>query len=394
MRILYLDTCSGIAGDMFLGLTIDLGVDEAEIRNELAKLNLPGYRLETRQEKRCGIAGTYINIDIDEDQPARNWQQIDNMLADSKLDPADQDLSRRIFRRLGEAEAKIHATELEQVHFHEVGAVDSIIDIVGAAISLNRLQVDQVLCSPLPIGTGAIKTEHGSYPLPAPATMELLKGCPVRPDDSGLELVTPTGAVIAAEIATFAPLPAMTIEKSGYGLGTRDIEGRPNVLRGIIGETVTNNGSTDTVSVIETHLDDCNPEWLGALIETLFEQGALDVVYAPLQMKKNRPGTRITVICRPETAGTMERLILRHSSAIGVRRYQAERRKLRREENVVETAVGPAEVKCIYDGDTLIRVTPEFESCRQLAKATDRPLPEVYRLAEQAAAALFPPESD
>ena len=392
MKTLYLDTFSGISGDMFLGLMFDLGVDEAIVREELAKLNLSGYELTIRQEKRCGIAGSFVDIIIDDNQPSRTWLEIDALIASSDLANRDQTLARRIFKRLGEAEAKVHAVALDAVHFHEVGAVDSILDIVGAAISLNRLNVEQVLCSPLPLGLGTIKTDHGTYPLPAPATLEVLQGCPTRPDSSGLELVTPTGAVIAAEIASFAPMPAMTIDRTGYGLGSRDMADRPNALRGIVGDTTVVSNEYDTVSVLETHLDDCNPEWLGALMEQMLDQGALDVAYSSLQMKKNRPGIRVTVISEIALADLMEKLLLRHSSAIGVRRYETRRRKLRRENKHVSTPLGEATVKCLYDDKELVRVTPEYESCKKLALQNDRPLPEVYRLTERAADVLFKDE--
>jgi uncharacterized protein (TIGR00299 family) protein len=389
MKTLYLDTFAGISGDMFLGLMFNLGVDKTTVCEEVEKLNLSGYELTVRNEKRCGIAGSYVDIAIDKDQPSRTWLQIDQLIAASSLTKIDQELARRIFRRLGEAEAKVHGIDLEQVHFHEVGAVDSIIDIVGAAVGLNRLGVEQVLCSPLPLSLGSIQTDHGIYPLPAPATLEVLRGCPTQPDASGLELVTPTGAVIAAEIATFAPIPAMTIDRTGYGLGSRDMKDRPNALRGIIGEVSTNTYS-DMVTVLETHLDDCNPEWLGALMDQLMEQGALDVAYSPLQMKKNRPGIRVTVISTIESAETMEKLLLHHSSAIGVRRYETRRRKLHRENKTIDTPLGAATVKCLYDGDELVRITPEYESCRKLALKNNRPMPEVYRLVERASDSLFP----
>ncbi|MBE0500908.1 MAG: nickel pincer cofactor biosynthesis protein LarC [Desulfuromonadales bacterium] len=394
MKTLYLDAFSGISGDMFLGLMFDLGVEKRAVCSALGKLDLDGYSLDVRREKRCGLAGAFVDITIDAAQPFRTWLEIDALIAASGLAEKDRTLARRIFRRLGEAEAKIHAVELESVHFHEVGAVDSILDIVGAAIALNRLGIDQVLCSPLPIGLGTVQTEHGVYPLPAPATLEVLRGCPTFPDASGLELVTPTGAVIAAVVATFAPLPAMTIETIGYGLGRRNRQDRPNVLRGIIGEVTTSGADADRVSVLETHLDDCNPEWLGALMEQLLHQGALDVAYAPLQMKKNRPGIRVTVISKIETAETLEKLLLRHSSAIGVRRYETSRRKLQRENKEVTTPFGPAMVKCLYDGQELIRVTPEFSSCHELAQRNSRPLPEIYRLVERSADTLFKNEEE
>ena len=394
MRTLYIDPISGIAGDMFLALMFDLGVDPDKVKAELAKLDLAGYDIDIHSEKRCGIAGTYLDITIDEKQAARTWSSIDTMLATSGLEIADQELARRIFRRLGEAEARVHGIDLERVHFHEVGAVDSIIDIVGGAIALNLLGVEQVLCAPLPLGQGNIRTDHGTYPLPAPATLEVLKGFPIRPDDTSLELVTPTGAVIAAEVATFVTMPEMVLAAIGHGLGTRDLKNRPNVLRGLLGDAEEVRATDDRATVIETHLDDGNPEWLGYLMEKLLAAGALDVAFTPLEMKKNRPGTRITVVCTPADRMTMETQLLRHTSAIGVRAYETRRRKLRRENREVQTDLGPITVKCLYDGSELVRVTPEFESCRNIAEATDRPLPEIYRIAERAADRFFQKTKD
>uniref|UniRef100_UPI003D818DCA LarC family nickel insertion protein n=1 Tax=Trichloromonas sp. TaxID=3069249 RepID=UPI003D818DCA len=237
MRTLYLDTFAGISGDMMLGLLLDLGVSLDAIAAELAKLKVTGYSLACAREKRQGIAGARLKVAIDEQHHHRTWASIDRMLAESALAPATKELARRIFRRVGEAEAKIHGTPLESVHFHEVGAVDSIVDIVGAAIGLTLLGVERIVCAALPMSHGSVQCAHGAIPLPAPATLEILKGLPVVDGRCDKELVTPTGAAIAAEIAEFGPLPAMTIERIGYGVGGRDLADRPNLLRGILGTT-------------------------------------------------------------------------------------------------------------------------------------------------------------
>ncbi|MBE0597099.1 MAG: LarC family nickel insertion protein, partial [Desulfuromonadales bacterium] len=233
-----------------------------------------------------------------------------------------------------------------------------------------------------------VQTAHGLFPLPAPATVELLQGVPVVDAGSDKELVTPTGAAIAAEVATFAPLPAMCLERTGYGVGGWHLTDRPNLLRGLLGET-RGGAESDQVSILETHLDDTNPEWLGHLLERLLAAGALDAAYTPLQMKKNRPGIRVTVVARPEHAARLSQLLLRESSAIGVRHYPAERTKLRRESRSVNTVIGLAQVKLLFDGAELVRLTPEYESCRRLAEASGRPLPEVYRLVERAGDEFF-----
>jgi len=390
MKTLYLDPFSGISGDMFLGLLIDLGVSPAAIENELRKLPVSGYRILVEREKRQGIEGTKVTVEIDEHHH-RTWADIDRMLAAAELEETSRDLARRIFRRIGEAEAKIHGTALETVHFHEVGAVDSIIDVVGAAVGLRLLDVGQVVCAALPMTRGTVQCAHGSFPLPAPATLEILRGLPVVSDPAEVELVTPTGAAIAAETAAFGPMPAMTVTAIGYGAGDRHLPDRPNLLRGILGEAAESASlDEDRIAVLESHLDDANPEWLGAMLENLLAAGALDVGYSQLQMKKNRPGIRLTVIAPPSGASELARLILRESSAAGVRWHETRRFKLRSEPASVATALGEAVVKLFYEGNELLRAVPEYESCRKLAAESGRPLPEVYRLVERASLEAFP----
>lgn len=390
MKLLYLDPIGGVSGDMVLGLLLDLGLSLTELQAALRQLPLSGWQLDCRRELRQGIAGSRALVTTAEDHHHRTWLQIDRMLAQAPLAPAVAELSRRIFRRVGEAEARVHDIALEQVHFHEVGALDSIVDIVGAAAGLQALGIDQVVCAPLPISHGTVQCAHGRFPLPAPATVEILRGCPIFDGRCDQELVTPTGAAIVAEVACFTPMPAMTLAGVGYGVGGRDLPDRPNLLRGLLG-AVAPNGDCDQVGVLETHLDDANPEWLGALMDSLLQAGALDVGYNPLQMKKNRPGVRVTVVAPLHLAEALSRQLLHQSSAIGVRRYTTERRKLRRQSALVTTPFGEAAVKLIYDGEQLLRITPEFDSCRQLAEQSGRPLPEVYRLVERAAEEVFFP---
>ena len=390
MKTLYLDAFSGISGDMFLGLLFDLGVPAEVVVSELHKLPLQGWEVTPRRECRRGIEGCRALVTTAEEHHHRTWADIDCLLAEAPLTPEVSDLSRRIFRRLGVAEARVHGVPLEEVHFHEVGALDSIVDIVGAAVGLLHLAPARVVCSPLPLAHGMVATAHGHYPLPAPATIELLRDCPVVDGGSTQELVTPTGAAIVTEIATFGPLPALTVERIGYGVGSRDLLDRPNLLRGILGDAAGVSGlERDTVTLLETHIDDSTPELLGHLMERLLASGALDVAYTPLQMKKNRPGVRLTVVAEPAQAEELARLVLRESSAIGVRFSTCPRLKLRREAATVATELGEAVVKLIYEGDELLRVTPEYESCRSLSAAFGRPLPEVLRMVERAAGEKF-----
>ncbi len=381
MSLLFLDTFSGISGDMMLGLLIDLGVEVETLQRHLKQLPIAGYRLEQRLEKRHGIAGTRLAVVCEGGQPRRSWAEIDSMLAESPLDAPVKTLARAIFRCLGEAEAHVHRLPPEEVHFHEVGAVDAIVDIVGSAVGLHTLQPERVVCAPLPLTRGLTTGEHGTIPLPAPATLHILHDQPVVWISGERELVTPTGAAIAATIAEFGDLPEMTIEQSGYGVGNWELPDRPNLLRGILGTaTAPPATESDRVTILETHLDDASPEWLGPLLEDLLAAGALDAAFTPLQMKKNRPGVRLTVITEPARAQTLARTVLRQSSAIGIRLYEAQRMKLRRQTATISTPLGDAVVKLIYDGPELLRLTPEHDSCRKLAAASGRPLPEIYRI--------------
>jgi uncharacterized protein (TIGR00299 family) protein len=379
---------------MCLGLLVDLGLDPAQLEADLHALPIDGWQLAVRPEQRHSLGGTRVEVNVTREQPHRTWRDIDAMLAAAPLLPGVGEQARRVFRRLGAAEARVHRVALEAVHFHEVGAVDALIDIVGTACGLHRLAICEVVCAPLPLSSGLMRGSHGPLPLPAPATLEVLRGAPVRATDSNRELVTPTGAALAAELARFGPLPAMTIERTGYGVGGWQLADRPNLLRGILGHPATAPGLLqDQVTVIETHLDDSLPEVLGTLLERLFDAGALDAAFTPRQMKKNRPGVALTVVAPLHLAEPLATLVLRESSAIGVRLYDTRRLKLRRELHTVATPLGPAGVKLLFEGEALLRVAPEHADCAALAKRSGRPLAEVYRLVTAAAARQFGLES-
>ncbi len=397
MRTLYLDTFSGISGDMFLGLLLDLGLPLSQLEKELAKLPLTGYQLSLSREQRHGIEGCHLQVVHEESHHHRSWSSIDKMLAGSGLAAPISSLTRKFFRRLAEAESKVHGIDIDQVRFHEVGAVDAIVDLTGAAIGLQLLGIEKLLCAPLPLSRGMSRCAHGALPLPAPATLELLQGLPIVDSNCDKELVTPTGATIVAELAEFSPLPAMTIERSGYGVGGWQLEDRPNLLRGIIGTTAPSGvEQTDQVQLLETHIDDSTPEQLGYLLDLLLAAGSLDVGYSPLQMKKNRPGVCLTLVCRPQQAAELAAIIMRQSSAIGVRSSPCQRYKLARRTATIATDNGSARVKLLYEGEQFLRLSAEYEDCCTLAKASGRPLQQIFRQVENAAYQQLnlPPRND
>ena len=390
MTTLYLDTFSGVSGDMFLGLLIDLGVDPQQLEAALAKLPVSGFQLEISREQRHGIEGCRVQVHCDETHHHRTWSSIDAMLAESDLKPAVRQRARNFFRRLGEAEARVHGIDIDKVHFHEVGALDAIVDLTGTAIGLDLLGIDRVLCSPLPLSRGMTRCAHGALPLPAPATLRLLEGKPVCDSGCDRELVTPTGAAIVAESAEFTPLPNAALEASGYGVGSWQLEDRPNLLRGILFRQQTAPQLCE-VQVLESNIDDSTPEQLGDLLDQLFTAGALDAAYLPLQMKKNRPGALLTVICQPEQEAELARLIMHQSSSLGVRSSRCRRYQLDRRTEEVATELGRARVKLIYDGPQFLRFAPEYEDCRELARQSGKPLHEIYRQVENAAGQQLDP---
>lgn len=453
MKTLYLDVFSGLSGDMFIGALLDLGADFRQLEYSLAKLNLDGYRLAHHRAAKCGIEGVKFDVHLTgtatppaPDGPdyhalshshshgpgdhahshshgpgegdhahdgSRNFRQIKELIRASTLSDWVKEKSIAVFQRIAVAEGKIHGMPPEQVHFHEVGAVDSIVDIVGACLALEQLGCPRVFASAVVEGTGWVRCAHGRMPLPAPATLEILgaRGVALSQCEEPRELLTPTGAALLAEFAEdFGPMTGLVAEKVGYGVGTRDNDTRPNVVRAALGEVpsprpkvqslesvsptdaaaaAAHDWDTDTIGVLETNLDDVSGELLGAFVERALGAGALDVFHTPIQMKKNRPGVLLTVLCAAGDADRFAELMLRETSAFGVRRTLAERRKLKREFLTVKLPQGDVTVKLGKLDGEVVQVAPEFESCKQLAAQSGQPLKAIYEAA-LAAAAMCP----
>jgi uncharacterized protein (TIGR00299 family) protein len=454
MKTIYLDIFSGISGDMFVGALLDLGAGFKELEMELAKLRLEGYHLHAARRQKSSISGTKFDVHIhdggDDDHEhehehthehehahahtehgsahahghhhhpidfdhgaehthseehshaqahhhdpkhGRTFAEIRELIQNSGLSGWVKEKSIAIFLRVANAEGKIHGKSPEAVHFHEVGAVDSIVDIVGACIALELLGRPRLISAPVVEGRGWIRCAHGRFPIPTPATLEILgaRGIPISQTNEANELVTPTGAAILAEMAeAFGPLHGFIPTRIGYGLGTRDNQTRPNVLRAILGESGKDGASdldweTDEIVTLQTNLDDINSEILGRFMEKALNSGAVDVFYTPIQMKKNRPGVLLTVLCSALYADSMSELILRETSAFGVRRTLGERRKLRREIQKIQTSFGPVDLKIGRLNGKIVQTAPEYESCKALAEAAGKPLKEIYEAAIRAA---------
>jgi uncharacterized protein (TIGR00299 family) protein len=385
-RPLYLDCFSGAAGNMILGALLEVGVPASVVRSELAKLGIEGLSLRVSGVKRGALHASYVSFKGPErDAKERRFAAIRTLLRRSSLAPRVRERSLAVFTRLAEAEARIHGTRPEAVHFHEVGAVDAIGDIVGVCVALEHLKVDRVIASPLPLGRGTVQTEHGTLPLPAPATVELLAGVPTYPADVEWETVTPTGAALLATLAdSFGTLPAMTLEAQGFGAGNDRVGPLPNVLRAYLGRGAATL-ETDRVAVLETHLDDMNPEQLPFLLEELMRDGALDASLTPLLMKKGRLGQLLRVIARPVDRERLARRILLESSALGVRHSELPRLVLPREVAHVETEYGRIKVKRARAPDGAVTAAPEYEACARAARRHGVPIDRVYRAAQRSA---------
>jgi len=445
MKTLYLDIFSGIAGDMFIAALLDLGVDAKKLERELNKLKLDGWHLHIARGQKSAIAGIKFDVHLahvhghahtheghehshehghhhehhahehphdhhhdhaheeHHHEEQRNFAEIKKLIFRSKLSAWVKQKSIAVFRRIADAEGKIHGLPPNEVHFHEVGAVDSIVDIVGATIALESLGKPRVLASPVVEGTGWIRCAHGRFPVPAPATLAILgaRKIPVSQCDEPHELVTPTGAALLAEfVESFGAMENLVAEKIGFGLGTRDNQTRPNVLRAVFGTqskvqspkskvaAAELDWETDKVAVLETNLDDCPGEILGAFVETALTTGALDVFHTPIQMKKNRPGVLLTVLCAEAEADKFSELILRETTAFGVRKTMAERRKLRREFTEIATPHGKVAIKIGRLGGKVVQTAPEFESAKKIAAKTGVPVKQVFTAAVQAAKTL------
>jgi len=382
-RWAYFDCFAGISGDMTLGAMLDLGLETAALEETLSGLGLPGFRMEISRVDKEHLTGVKVEFLNAEPQPPRSYPEIVALIANSPLTPRVKDLSLTMFRLLAQAEAKVHGMPLEKVHFHELGAVDTILDIVGVAYGVEALGLSRFFVSPLPQGWGMIAGAHGRLPTPAPATLELLKGLSVYGTDLPGELVTPTGAVILKALEAQSELcPPLILGQVGYGAGSRDLPGHPNLLRLCIGEPQqVPPGRRETVLVLETHLDDMNPELYENLMGALFAAGALDVALTPIQMKKSRPAVRLTVIGPPAARESLLARLFLHSTTLGVRVQEVERVAARRWQETISTPYGELTVKVMeYGGHR--RILPEYEACRQLADQIGLPLIEVYRLVE------------
>lgn len=387
MRIAYFDCFSGVSGDMALGALIACGMDADGLRAELAGLNLPGWRLDAQPTSLNSIGATDVTVtQTEEPGHGRHLADIEAMLAAAELADRVRQKALAVFRRLAEAEAKVHQTTPDRIHFHEVGAIDAIVDIVGVCIALERLGVEAVHCAPLPMGRGFAECAHGTIPLPAPAVVELARGVPVYSVDEEGELVTPTGAALMTTLAArFGPMPTMTIQTVGYGAGKRRFRNRPNLLRVIIGETVedTLSGAPE-IAVLETNLDDFSPQFYETLSERLFAEGAVDVFLAPIQMKKGRPATLLTVLAPPERAEALAGAIFTETTTLGIRFNTMRRLCLEREWVPVETAYGPIRVKVGRWRGTETTAAPEWEEVKAAARAHHAPVKAVYQAAQLA----------
>lgn len=388
MRSIYFDCFAGVSGDMTIGAQLDLGVELESLKEQLSSLELRGYEITSRRVQRSGISATKFDVEVDlRAQPARSLTDIRSIILASSLSDLTKSRSIAVFERLADAEACVHGTTPDKVHFHEVGAVDSIVDTVGAMIGFELLGVDRFFCSPLRVGSGLVDTEHGRLPIPAPATAELLRGATVYAGDIEGEFVTPTGAAIVATLCEeFGALPKMTIDRVGYGAGARDPKNFPNALRLLMGETAEDvlQSSDAGVVVVETNIDDMNPQVCGFVMDRAFTLGALDVFMIPAQMKKDRPGILLTILCKPAGVETMIDLLLRETTTLGVRYYNTNRRVLERAVETVETEYGPVRIKVALDGARTLHFHPEYEDCARLAIESKTPLIEVQAAANAA----------
>ena len=443
MRIAYLECFSGISGDMFLGALVDAGVSPQLLQDRVAALGL-GAKLEISRVMRSGISATKVDVWIDgeKDMPReeywakqeasqshdhhdhghghdhdhvhlqehhhshgessragapaphkhehshRGLTEIRKIISAAQISESAKKTAISIFEALGSAEAKIHDVPVETIHFHEVGAVDAIVDIVCAAVGVEALAVDEIVCSSLNVGGGTVKCAHGTFPVPAPATVELLKDAPVYSANVQAELVTPTGAAIVKTLAKrFSAFPEMKVEKSAYGAGSRDFPGHPNVLRIVIGEVaakMTAKTQSDTISVLEANLDDLNPQVFGYVMDRLLDEGALDVFGVPVQMKKSRPGTLLTVLCKPEDEDKLTQLVFSETTTLGIRRREESRQALARRWESVRTEWGEVRIKIASMNGTVTNYAPEYEDCRRIAAEHHVPLKTVMQEASRA----------
>jgi uncharacterized protein (TIGR00299 family) protein len=386
MKTLYFDCFAGASGDMILGALVAAGVSTQELQDQLSLLGVSGYAIDFETVNRSGISATYARVQTAHEHAHRHLSDILKIIYDSHLSDQVKDRAAKIFSRLAEAEARVHNEPIEKIHFHEVGALDAIIDVVGAAICFDLLGIEHFASSALHVGSGMVDMDHGRFPVPPPAVTELLKGAPFYSTEVKGELLTPTGAAIIMTVCSeFGALPHLKLEQIGYGAGTREYEKFPNVLRVLIGETVETQRDDAKLWMLETNVDDMSPQVFGHVMERAFELGALDCYFTPIQMKKNRPGVLLSILSSEEQRETLLDLLFSETTTLGIRSYQVERRALERRTVRVETQYGPIDVKVAQLNGHVVKQMPEYEQCRQAARAANVPL----RIVEDAARSAF-----
>ena len=389
MKTLYFDCFAGASGDMILGAMVAAGVDPRVLEDQLSLLGVDGYQLEFVSVDRSGISATHARVHTAPEHAHRHLSQILKIIDDSRLSDSVKTRAAQIFTRLGEAEARVHNVPVEKIHFHEVGALDAIIDVVGACICFDLLDIERLACSALHVGSGTIDISHGRFPVPPPAVAELLKDAPIYSTDIVGELVTPTGAAIITTVCReFGAIPRMKLQRTGYGAGTRVYEKFPNALRVLIGEDESRSGDSVQLWMIETNVDDTSPQVFGHVMERALGLGALDCYLTPIQMKKNRPGVLLSILCRPADKESLTQMVFAETTTLGVRSYEVERRALDREVVRVETEYGPIEVKVARLNGRVITGTPEYEQVRQAALSANVPLRTVEAAARAALAKI------
>ena len=387
MKTLYFDCFAGASGDMILAALVAAGVEPETLKQQLSLLGVSGYTVDFEVVDRSGISATYARVTTAHEHTHRHLSDILKIISNSQLSDAVKDRAGKIFSRLAEAEAKVHNTSIAQVHFHEVGALDAIIDVVGAAICFELLGIERFVSSALHVGSGTVDMDHGRFPVPPPAVAEMLKGVPFYSTDIAGELLTPTGAAIISTVCNeYGPIPPMTLEQTGYGAGTRQYEKFPNALRVLIGETTAASATVaERLWMIETNMDDVSPQILGHVMECAFDLGALDCYFTSVQMKKNRPGVLLSILSSAEQRPALTDLLFSETTTLGIRAYEIERRALERKIVAVETQYGLIDVKVAQLNGHVVKAMPEYEQCRQAARRANVPL----RLVEEAAQAAL-----
>jgi len=386
MKTLYFDCFAGASGDMILGAMVAAGVEPRVLMGQLSLLNLHGYSIDFQPVDRSGLSATHVRVQIPKEHSHRHLSDILKIIYDSQLSDAVKDRAAKVFSRLAEAEAHVHNQPVEKIHFHEVGAMDAIIDVVGAAICFEVAGIERFVCSPLQVGSGFVDMEHGRFPVPPPAVAELLKGAPVYSTEIKGEMVTPTGAAIIATVCTeYGPIPSMELQRTGYGAGTRQYDTFPNALRVLIGETEFREAKEERLWMIETNVDDMSPQIFGHVMERALAMGALDCYFTSIQMKKDRPGVLVSVLCRPNDKASLADMLFAETTTLGIRSYEVQRRALEREIVRVETEYGPIDVKVARLNGHVVNEMPEYDQCREAARKAGVAL----RVVESAARLVF-----